>query len=96
MPPVVAAAAPSVPACEPHDDRPPAPREPHDHRNCPICKVIFTGAHRFAADIVPPILILCAPPFGLAPDARAEVLQTRSWYAARPRGPPARFDPARA
>ncbi|MBX3407312.1 MAG: hypothetical protein KF869_11175 [Phycisphaeraceae bacterium] len=95
MPPVAAAAEPSAPGCEPHDDRPPAPRQPHDHRNCPICKVIFTGAHRFAADTAPPVLILRALPIGPAPHARAEVLPTRSWHAARPRGPPARPDPAR-
>lgn len=96
MPPVVAAAQPSGSACDSHDDRPPAPREPHDHRNCPICKVIFTGAHRFAADTAPPILIVRALPIGPAPDVRAEVLPTRSWYAARPRGPPPRLDRARA
>lgn len=84
-------------APDPCDDPAPAPSpEPHDHRNCPICKIIFTGPHRVAADTARPVVIEGARPIGRAPGARDEAPRATPILAARPRGPPARPGPARA
>ncbi len=75
----------AAPANEPR----PAPSEPHDHHNCPVCKVIFTGAHRFAADIAPPALPVAAAKADAPVASHAEPPRVSRSRDAQPRAPPA-------
>jgi hypothetical protein len=77
--------ASAAPAGEPR----PAPPEPHDHHNCPVCKVIFTGAHRFAADIAPPAMLIAAAKADAFVASHAEPPRVSRSRDAQPRAPPA-------